>query len=69
MKIADLIKELENLKERHGNIEVVCMHSLGEQARSQLDVIKGMPYLTTVEHVMHRSTAPGFEEEHILITL
>lgn len=69
MNISQLIQKLESLKQEHGDVEVVCLHSLDEHARSQLDIIKGKPYLTTVEHVMHRNRAPGFEEPHILITL
>lgn len=69
MKISEMIQALSQLKKQHGDVEVVCLHNLGEHAKTQLDVIDGMSYYTTVEHVMHRSGGNGFDGEHILITL
>ena len=71
MKISEAIEQLKKLQKEYGNIEVVCLHNLGEHARSQLDIINGMSYYTTVENIMHREGGErnGFEKDHILITL
>ena len=71
MKISEAVEQLNKLQKEYGDVEVVCLHNLGERAKTRLDIINGMSYYTTVENIMHRkgSERNGFEKDHILITL
>lgn len=68
MKVSELIKKLQSIKKDNGDIEVICMYSLGERASCQKDIINGMVYESTVESVQTR-TSPTFPEVHVLVSI
>lgn len=64
MKISALMKQLKEVKSKHGDLEVTCTGCLAAEPTDNRDAVAaGLPFETTVENlVIHKSPWSGDKE-------